>query len=113
MFQNILNTFVISFLLSLDSQVFSQELHSSPGIARTICGGTVTADSNSLSYPGVLGESLIPGETCVWTIHLETTQDFRFNFTEFEVNSSNSACEVGAVRLYSLSNLVPPDRMDE
>jgi len=43
---------------------------------RAKCGGTLKADTNSLSYPGVSGESLIPGETCVWTIHLETTRDF-------------------------------------
>jgi len=81
-------------------------------IRRSECGGTLKADTNSLSYPGVAGESLIPGETCVWTIHLETTRDFRINFTQFDVNGSNSSCVNGAVRLYSLSNLVPADRFE-
>jgi len=82
-------------------------------VRRAECGGTLKADANSLSYPGVAGESLIPGETCVWTVHLETTRDFRINFTQFDVNASNSFCVNGAVRLSSLSNLVPADRIEE
>jgi len=92
--------------------VVSEELLP-PNLRRNPCGGSLKADSNSLSYPGVPGESLIPGETCVWTIHLETTKDFRINFAEFDVNVSNSSCTNGAVRLYSLSNLVPADRIEE
>jgi len=84
-----------------------------PEFRRTECDGRLKADSNSLSYPGVAGESLIPGETCVWTIHLETTRDFRINFTEFSVNASDSSCADGAVRLYSLSNLVPAGKLEK
>jgi len=82
-------------------------------VRRSECGGTLKADTNSLAYPGVEGESLIPGEICVWTIHLDTTRDFRFNFTQFDVNASNSSCVNGALRLYSLSNLVPADKIEE
>jgi len=93
--------------------VFSYKTVSSE-LRKTDCGGTLNkADSNSLSYPGLPGISLTPGETCVWTIHLETTREFRINFTDFDVIASNSSCLDGAVRLYSLSNLVPSDKIDE
>jgi len=92
--------------------VFCEELLSS-NLRRNPCGGSLKADYSSLSYPGVAGESLLPGETCVWTIHLETTKDFRINFTEFDVNASNSTCSDRAVRLYSLSNLLPAKRIEE
>jgi len=91
----------------------SQDKKEERELRRTECGGTLKADTNFLSYPGVAGESLIPGETCVWTIHLETTRDFRINFTQFDINASNSSCTNGALRLYSLSNLVPADRIEE
>jgi len=77
---------------------------------RSQCGGTITADSNSLAFPGP-GESLLPGEACVWTIHLETSRDFRFNFSQFNVTSENG-CRDAGIRLYALSNLVPPDRIE-
>jgi len=70
-------------------------------------------DSSSISYPGVLGESLIPGETCVWIIHLKTTRNFRIQFTDFDVSASNSSYVDGGVRLYSPSNLVSPGKIEE
>jgi hypothetical protein len=79
---------------------------------RTQCGGTVTADADSLIFPGE-GDSILPGEVCVWTLHLETTNDFRFNFQQFNSSSSTgSDCEGGGMRLYSISNLVPSDRIE-
>jgi len=103
--------FIILFQLALlSSGALSQD---ETQVRRSECGGTLKADTNSLSYPGVAGESLIPGEICVWTIHLETTRDFRLNFTQFDVNASNSSCVNGALRLYSLSNLVPADKIEE
>jgi len=106
------NFLLLLLSLTIIGGVVCEELVS-PNLRRNPCGGSLKADSNSLSYPGVPGESLLPGETCVWTIHLETTKDFRINFTEFDVNASNSSCTNGAVRLYSLSNLVPADRIEE
>jgi hypothetical protein len=79
---------------------------------RTQCGGTITADAESLIFPGD-GDSILPGEVCVWTLHLETTNDFRFNFQQFNSSSSTgSDCEGGGMRLYSISNLVPSDRIE-
>jgi hypothetical protein len=79
---------------------------------RTQCGGTLTADADSLIFPGE-GDSILPGEVCVWTLHLESTNDFRFNFQQFNSSSSTgSDCEGGGMRLYSISNLVPSDRIE-
>jgi len=77
-------------------------------VLREQCGGTITSDSSSLIFPGN-SESIRPGETCVWTILLETTRDFRMNFRHFDSNSTD--CEEGGVRIYSLSNLVSSDNI--
>jgi hypothetical protein len=75
------------------------------------CGGTVTADADSLIFPGE-GDSILPGEVCVWTLHLETTNDFRINFQQFNSSSSTgSDCQGGGMRLYSITNLVSSDRI--
>jgi len=110
--------FLLFLLLILISSSFfieraACECFKSSKPRRNPCGGSLKADSESLSYPGVPGLSLIQGETCVWTIHLESTRDFRINFTEFDVNASNYSCTDGAIRLYSLSNYVPADRIEE
>jgi hypothetical protein len=79
---------------------------------RTQCGGTVTSDADSLIFPGE-GDSILPGEVCVWTLHLETTNGFRFNLKQLNSsNSTGSDCEGGGMRLYSISNLVPFDRIE-
>jgi hypothetical protein len=79
---------------------------------RSQCGGSVTADADSLIFPGK-GDSILPGEVCVWTLHLESTNDFRFNFQQFNSSSSTgSDCEGGGMRLYSISNLEPSDRIE-
>jgi hypothetical protein len=79
---------------------------------RTQCGGTITADAESLIFPGD-GDSILPGQVCVWTLHLESTNAFRFNFQQFNSSSSTgSDCDGGGMRLYSISNLVPSDRIE-
>jgi hypothetical protein len=79
---------------------------------RTQCGGTITADAESLIFPGE-GDSILPGEVCVWTLHLESTNAFRLHFQQFNSSSSTgSDCEGGGMRLYSISNLVPSDRIE-
>jgi len=74
------------------------------------CGGPLEADSDSLTYPRQ-GQSIQPGEMCVWTIHLQTTKAFAFNFTNLNVNSS-SECADGSVRIYSLTNLVATENLE-
>jgi len=110
---NLLIPFIFGIFCFALGVTSTEDISNVPNTKRTQCGGTIKADSNFLAYPGVAGESLIPGETCVWTIHLETTRDFKINFTEFDVNDSGPSCANGAVRLYSLSNLVPPDSIEE
>jgi hypothetical protein len=87
----------------------AHELESSK---RTQCGGTVTADAESLIFPGE-EDSILPGQVCVWTLNLQTTNGFWFNFQQFNSsNSTGSDCEGGGMRLYSISNLVPFDRIE-
>lgn len=70
------------------------------------CGGDISSDADSLSYPPP-GEPLIPGETCVWTIHLETRTNFRFAISNLSLASNFTDCRDGALRFYSLTNLSP------
>jgi hypothetical protein len=103
-FLQVVTTFALALLVQ-----GSDELDSSK---RTLCGGTIIADADSLIFPGE-GDSILPGEVCVWTLHLESTNDFRFNFQQFDSSSSTgSDCEGGGMRLYSISNLAPSDRIE-
>jgi hypothetical protein len=78
---------------------------------RNECGGQLIADSDSVDFPGE-GETILPGEVCVWTVHLNSTRDFRLNFKRFNIAASNSRCTEAGVRIYSISNLVPSDRIE-
>jgi len=72
---------------------------------RLECGGAITSDDGVVEYPG-LQETLIEGETCIWTIHLNSTKDFVLNFTKFDVRSNSPSfdCSDGGMRIYSLAN---------
>lgn len=70
------------------------------------CGGSIQANSGSLTYPEA-GSTATPGEICTWIIHLQTLQDFRLTFDNFNITSENNAnCSTSGIRLYSLTNLV-------
>jgi len=79
--------------------------------AREACGGYRIVDTNSISYPGT-NEVLKPGEICTWAVHLNSTQGFRIDFSSFDIESTTDDCSDAGVRVYSLSNLVPSDRIE-
>jgi len=74
---------------------------------RTECGGSIASDYDVIVYPeSGSGESLTRGETCVWTLHLNSTKDFNFNFQKFDLRSTspNFDCSDIGLRIYSLEN---------
>jgi len=86
-------------------------LISSVHAKREECGGSFITDSDTIQFPGE-EEALIAGEVCVWTVHLNTTQGFRINFDLFDIQSNRADCSDGGVKIYSLTNLAPPDRIE-
>ena len=91
----------IKNILFLGVLTTAQALESSP---LALCGGAIESDADSVSYSG----ALLPGEVCVWTIHLTSQFGFGFNFTQLDVHSQSSDCSDGGIRIYALTNLVAP-----
>ncbi|ODM97638.1 CUB domain-containing protein 2 [Orchesella cincta] len=77
----------------------------------TRCGATIEADSGTLVVPNS-GQTIAPGSICIFTIHLQTTNTFRLNISNLDVsgNERDDDCSEAAVRIYSLTNLVPADK---
>jgi len=73
---------------------------------RAECGEAIISDTGAIDYPGITGENLYPGEICAWTIHLNSTKDFRFHFQKFDLRSTspNFDCSDVGIRFYSLEN---------
>jgi len=107
----ILVTSSIVLLLVATAATSSEQLGETgvTGTRRLNCGGSFTADSSSLILSG--GDSLLPGESCIWTIHLETTRSFRFTLTNYTDDSTDLDCSDAGIRIYSLTNLVPGDKL--
>ncbi|CAL8083971.1 unnamed protein product [Orchesella dallaii] len=76
----------------------------------TRCGATIEADAGTLIVPNV-GQSIEPGSICIFTIHLQSTNNFRLNISNLDVSGDgrDEDCSDAAVRIYSLTNLVPSD----
>ncbi|ODM89831.1 CUB and sushi domain-containing protein 1, partial [Orchesella cincta] len=77
------------------------------------CGATIEADAGTLVVPAV-GQNIQPGSICIFTIHLQTKSNFRFNISSLDVSGEerDEDCSQAAVRIYSLTNLVPADRVE-
>ncbi|ODM89833.1 Cubilin [Orchesella cincta] len=77
------------------------------------CGATIEADSGTLSVPAV-GQNIEPGSICIFTIHLQTKSNFRINISSLDISGGerDEDCSEAAVRIYSLTNLVPADRIE-
>ncbi|CAL8083977.1 unnamed protein product [Orchesella dallaii] len=76
----------------------------------TRCGATIEADAGTLVVPNV-GQNIEPGSICIFTIHLQSTNNFRLNISNLDVSGDerDEDCSDAAVRIYSLTNLVPSD----
>ncbi|CAL8112176.1 unnamed protein product [Orchesella dallaii] len=82
----------------------------------TRCGATIEADFGTLTVPSS-GQSISPGSICIFTIHLQTTNIFQLNITSLDVTGDeipgqDEDCSEAAVRIYSLTNLIPSDRVE-
>ncbi|CAL8112172.1 unnamed protein product [Orchesella dallaii] len=79
----------------------------------TRCGATIEADSGTLTVPSV-GQNIEPGSICIYTIHLQTRSNFRFNISSLNVTGGerDEDCSDAAVRIYALTNLVPAESVE-
>ncbi|ODM99091.1 CUB domain-containing protein 2 [Orchesella cincta] len=110
-----LNSILISFAtvtLALGAQNVPISINDAGQDQETRCGATIEADFGTLTVPSS-GQAISPGSICIFMIHLQTTNIFRLNFSSLDVSSSSSSdedCTEAAVRIYSLTNLIPPDK---
>ncbi|CAL8112168.1 unnamed protein product [Orchesella dallaii] len=79
----------------------------------TRCGATIEADAGTLTVPSV-GQNIEPGSICIYTIHLQTRSNFRFNISSLNVTGGerDEDCSDAAVRIYALTNLVPAESVE-
>jgi hypothetical protein len=75
---------------------------------KSTCGGDHFGDEGSFTFAG----GSPPGTVCVWTIHLESTRDFRLSFENIGLIDGGYDCADGGVRIYSLSNLLDADKIE-
>ncbi|ODM89835.1 Ovochymase-2 [Orchesella cincta] len=77
------------------------------------CGATIEADSGTLAVPAI-GQNILPGSICIFTIHLQTKTNFRINISSLDISGGerDEDCSEAAVRIYSLTNLVPSDSIE-
>lgn len=91
--------FLISALLAVQVASLSPN-HDKKLAPLDTCGGTVEADSGTISY-----SFTTPGETCIWTVHLKEKTRFRYYFTTFDVPGRDTNCTGASLGIYSLNNI--------
>jgi len=102
-----LTSLVFSIVLVSTSQIKCALGSNGKTPKREQCGQSIISDSGLLEYPGPLnGDNLYRGEVCVWTLHLNLTQNFSINFQKFDLRSTspNFDCSDIGIRIYSLQN---------
>lgn len=98
--------------VKLAAELETDEAIAEEVIQREHCGGTLEGDEGDLTYPGA-GFSINPGENCIWTIHLQTRNDFRMNFTNFDIPGGTAMeCPEASLNIYALTNLAPAGELE-